>query len=337
MTSREPKLLSFIVPVFNEADNVAPLYAAVQGIMAELGPAYDYEVLFTDNHSTDNTFERLGDLAQSDPRVRVLRFSRNFGYQRSIHTGYSYCRGDAAVQLDCDLQDPPQMVLEFVRKWEDGYDVVFGVRKTRKESWGITQLRRVFYRLANAMSEDELPLDAGDFRLVDRRVIDELKKIDDCRPYLRGQIATLGFRQLGIPYDRQERSRGESKFSFSDLVSLAMDAIVSHSIVPMRLATYVGFGTFCATVVGILWYALAKWVFGQDWPAGFATLTILQLLSISLNGLFLGVIGEYVGRIYQQTKRRPLTVVQESVNVELDPLVCPIGRQRFTEPARKAA
>jgi dolichol-phosphate mannosyltransferase len=171
----------------------------------------------------------------------------------------------------------------------------------------------MFYRLIDLLSDDHLPKDAGDFRLVDRRVLDELVKIEDQQPYLRGSIATLGFTQIGIPYDRAERKHGESKFSWGDLMTLAIDGILNHSIVPLRLATFTGLAVSVLTAFGLGWYVVGRFIFGQDWPAGFATTTALILLTLSLNALFLGIIGEYVGRIYRQVKRRPLTIIEREI------------------------
>ncbi|HZU42907.1 MAG TPA: glycosyltransferase family 2 protein [Terriglobales bacterium] len=308
------RLITICVPVFNEELNIEPLHAALVPIMDQLSDRYDFELLFTDNHSSDRTFEALERLAARDVRVRAIRFSRNFGFQRSIATGYANARGDAAIQIDCDLQDPPVLILEFVRKWEQGYKVVYGVRSTRKESWWMNFVRRMFYRIIDSLSEDELPLDAGDFRLLDRCVLDELQKFDDNQPYLRGTIAALGFDQIGIPYDRAERQRGESKFSFGELIGLALDGILNHSVVPLRIATYLGLAISLLTFLGIVGYGIGRLFLGKNWPPGFATIAMLILGSLSLNALFLGIIGEYLGRIYRQVKRRPLTVTEREIN-----------------------
>jgi glycosyltransferase involved in cell wall biosynthesis len=313
MTDTRKKCISIVVPVFNEEDNVLSLYNTVTEVMSSLSDQYDHELIFTDNHSTDSTYDKLAQLAKADKRIQVYRFSRNFGYQRSIITGYLKARGDAAVQLDCDMQDPPQMIPEFVRLWNQGYQVVYGVRRFRQENRGITLIRKVFYRLINMLSEDHLPLDAGDFRLVDRSVLNELKNMDDSQPYLRGTIAAMGFRQIGIPYDRAKRTRGESKFSFGDLLGLAVDGILNHSIVPLRIATYTGLVVSTLTFFAMVVYLTGKFFLGQNWPAGFATTTVLLLLSISLNALFLGIIGEYLGRIYKQVKKRPLTIIEKHI------------------------
>jgi len=308
------KLLSIVVPVLNEEHNIPRLYQAVQSTMAGLTERYDWELIFTDNHSTDRSFEVLRELASRDREVRVIRFSRNFGYQRSILTGYLASRGDAVVQLDCDLQDSPDLIHDFLAKWEEGYQIVYGVRRGRQEGWVITTARKVFYRLINALSEHELPLDAGDFRLVDRRIIEELRKLEDASPYLRGTIATLGFNQLGVPYDRNARTAGESKFKLRHLVGLALDGILNHSLAPLRLATYLSGLLFVGTVLFSLVYFVGKIVAGAEWPAGFATLALLVLLSTSVNAFFFGILGEYLGRIFRQVKHGPLTIVEAELN-----------------------
>lgn len=308
------KLISIVVPVFNEEGNVESLYRAVTRVMSSLSARYEHELIFTDNHSEDGTFTKLQDIASQDNRVRIFRFSRNFGFQRSIYTGYSKANGDAAIQLDCDLQDPPELIPEFLRLWEEGYQVVYGIRRSRQESGWISRFRKVFYKLIDFLSEDYLPHDAGDFRLVDRRVVDELMKIDDYQPYLRGTIATMGFNQIGIPYDRAVRVRGKSKFSFGALLGLAIDGILNHSIVPLRIATYTGLGISLSTFCAVIIYLVGKFFFGQNWPAGFATTTVLILLSLSLNALFLGIIGEYLGRIYKQVKKGPLTIIEKEID-----------------------
>ncbi len=308
------RLISILVPVFNEEENLPLIYRRMTDVTDRLADRFDFEFVFTDNHSTDASFSVLAELAAQDPRVRVFRFSKNFGFQRSIMTGYLKTRGDAAIQIDCDLQDPPELFAEFLAKFEEGYDVVYGVRRSRQEGFLINWLRTVFYRIINALAEDELPHNAGDFRLVSKRVIEAMSHIDDYHPYVRGMIAALGFEQTGIPYDRAKRAKGHSKFSFRQLLSLAVDGILSHSIIPLRVASLTALAMSVITFAGIVFYMIGNFVFGRDWPAGFATTTVLLLLSITLNALFLGVIGEYLGRIYQQVKKRPITVIETTIN-----------------------
>lgn len=316
--TRTRPLISIVVPVFNEELNVEPFYTEVNKSLEPLSGEYEFEFVFTDNHSTDRTFAILGELASRDPRISVYRFSKNFGYQRSIMTGYSRARGAAAIQLDVDLQDPPSLLPRFLEIWREGADVVYGIRIKRQESWLITLQRNLFYRLIDRLSEERLSVDAGDFRLISRRIIDLLKSFEDAQPYLRGTIATLGFKQVGIPYSRNARVRGESKFPFSKLVSLALDGILNHSVVPLRLATYFGLTVSVMTLLSIAAYIAAKLLMGAQWPAGFATLAALILASISINAMLLGIIGEYIGRMYRQVRKQPLTVIEDVIGVHAD-------------------
>lgn len=307
MTDTRP-LISICVPVYNEELNVKPFYRRVVSVIDRLSDRYSFEILFTDNHSTDSTFECLAELSDRDHRVRVIRFSRNFGFQRSILTNYINARGAAAIQLDVDRQDPPELIAEFLQRWESGYKVVYGVRRERpNESYWLHIARKIFYRLVDFLSEDALPHDAGDFRLVDRCVIDQLKQVSDQQPYLRGLIASMGFKQTGIIYDRAARERGSSKFNFMRLFGLALDGILQHSIVPLRIATFFGVIMSGITALGAVYYLVTRLFAGANWPPGFATGTLLTLLSIGMNALLLGIIGEYIGRIYKNVKRMPIT------------------------------
>jgi polyisoprenyl-phosphate glycosyltransferase len=312
----EKKLISLVVPVLNEELNIQPFYEAIIPVIDSCSELYDFELIFTDNHSTDNTFEKLAQICKRDDRVRAIRFSRNFGYQKSILTGYFNANGDALIQLDCDLQDPPELIPEFLKFWEEGNAVVYGIRRTRRDNPLLHLARKLFYRLANYLSDDELPVDAGDFRLIDRKIVEVLRQMDDAQPYLRGTIAAVGFLQHGIPYDRRERERGTSNFNFKQLVSLALDGILNHSIVPLRLASFFGVIVSTLTLLSIVGYTAGKMFFGLDWPAGFTTLVVLILFGISINALFLGIIGEYLGRIYQQVKKKPLTIVEAELGAE---------------------
>ena len=316
--TQNKKLISLIIPVFNEEDNIFPLYEAVLPIINDCTDQYNFELIFTDNHSTDSTFEKLTKLRDIDHRVRVFRFSRNFGYQKSILTGYLKARGDALIQLDCDLQDPPELIPEFLKHWEDGCAVVYGIRRSRRESAILHFARKLFYRMANYLSEDDLPVDVGDFRLIDKKVVDVLRQVDDAQPYLRGMIAAMGFKQHGIQYDRRGRERGQTNFRFKDLVGLALDGILNHSIVPLRLATFFGIGVTLLTLLAIFGYVVGKLMFGFNWPAGFTTLTVLVLAGISVNALFLGIIGEYLGRIFQQVKKRPLVIIDSELDDHIE-------------------
>jgi polyisoprenyl-phosphate glycosyltransferase len=317
-TSR--KLISICVPVFNEQDNIVPFYDRMLPIIESFSDRFDFEIIFTDNHSEDATFERLASLSLNDKRVRVIRFSRNFGFQRSILANYLSARGAAAIQIDCDLQDPPELISAFIDKWQQGYMVVYGVRGQRpKESPLLFHTRRLFYRLIDAISEDRLPHDVGDFRLIDRRVLDQLRHLNDQQPYLRGLIAAMGFRQVGIPYDRAERERGMSKFNIWRLGGLALDGILHHSIMPLRLATGIGFLMCGLACVGGIYIVISRLVFNTEWPEGWTSIFVLVLFSIGLNALLLGIIGEYVGRIFKNVKMMPLVVVESVIDHQTHP------------------
>jgi glycosyltransferase involved in cell wall biosynthesis len=314
MSTTIMKLLSIIVPVYNEEANIEPLYDLLVRTLERIADRYRWELLFTDNCSSDRTFERLERLAAKDPRIRIYRFARNFGFQRSILTGYRLARGDAAIQIDCDLQDPPELIVEFVRLWETGFKVVYGVRRSRPEPLPLHLARRAFYRLIAWLSNDDLPVDAGDFRLVDRCVLDLLHLYRDENPYLRGYIASLGYQQVGVPYDRSERKRGKSSFRLGTLVNLAVDGIVSHSTFPLRLASMLGLALSALAALAIAIYFVLWLMYDKSWPAGFATIAFLILLSLAVNAIFLGIIGEYLARIYTQVKPRPLTIVESLVD-----------------------
>ncbi|MDZ5696475.1 glycosyltransferase family 2 protein [Chelativorans sp. M5D2P16] len=306
-------LVSVLVPAFNEEANVRGAYTAIVDTFRAL-PGHDYEIIFTDNHSTDGTFDILKEICRLDPRVRVIRFSRNIGYQRSLLTAYKAARGDCSVQIDCDLQDPPHLIPEMLALWRQGHQVVYGIRRSLTDNRITALTRRVFYRFINALSEDDLPLNAGEFRLVDRRILDELGRVDDTSPYLRGLISSMGFSQVGFEYDRQARVAGDSKFPLKAMLSLAVDGILNHSLIPLRLASLASLVVGAATFLLLVGYLVGKLLFGQDWPAGFATTTVLLLLSITLNAMFLGIVGEYVGRIFMQSKQRPMVIVEATLN-----------------------
>ncbi|MXU65225.1 glycosyltransferase family 2 protein [Oceanomicrobium pacificus] len=307
--------VSILVPAFNEEETVERAYREVTAVMEGLEDTR-FEMIFTDNHSTDGTFRKLMEIAERDPRVKVIRFSRNCGYQRSLLVAYQSASGDCAIQLDCDLQDPPELIPQMLEKWREGHQVVYGIRRSLADGPLVAFARRAFYAVINWLSEDELPLNVGEFRLVDRRILNELARVRDSSPYLRGLIAAMGFSQVGLEYDRQDRIAGTSKFPFKAMLSLAIDGIVNHSLVPLRLATLVGMSVAVITFLMLVIYLIGKLVFGQDWPAGFATTTVLLLLSMMLNAMFFGIVGEYLGRIFMQAKAMHVPIVEARVNID---------------------
>jgi len=308
------KLVSIITPVFNEEENVEHFYREMQQVTYALKNSYDFEFIFTDNASTDRTFAILESLAAQDKRIRVFSFSKNFGYQKSIYTGYIKAKGDCAIEYDCDLQDPPEMLPEFLQQWEKGYHIVYGIRRSRKEGKLVTLLRKVFYRVINSISEHNLPTDAGDFMLIDRMIINQLAGNIDQHPYLRGMIFSFGFKRTGIPYDRRARVRGQTKFPFRKMLALAMDGIISQSTIPLRIASYTGVIVAFLSVLLSGYYIISKMFFSINLPTGLTTTIALVLFSISLNALFLGIIGEYLIRIYSQVRNKPVTIIAREIN-----------------------
>ena len=309
---RQP-LITIAIPVFNEAPNLDALYRRLVTLGESLRGRCDLEFVFTDNHSHDRTWQMLGELAAKDARVRAMRFSKNFGFQRSILANYLHARGDAILQLDADLQDPPELLGEFLDHWLNGAHVVYGVRRNRKEGAIIGLIRKAGYWAIDLVSEHPIPRDAGDFRLIDRKVVEALARLRTPNPYLRGMIAGLGFSQVGVPYDRQARIAGESKFPISRLVRLGLTAVFNHSTVPLRIASLAGALMIVGSLAGSLYYLALK-ILQPDLPQGLASIHILVLFGIGLQSLLLGIIGEYLLRVYLVLRAEPIAIVESTHN-----------------------
>jgi glycosyltransferase involved in cell wall biosynthesis len=301
-------LITICVPVLNEEGNIDRLIQRLRDIAGH-NADYKFEFLFTDNASTDGTFAKLAEWVKREPRLRALRFSRNFGFQRSILTNLFDARGAAAIQIDADLQDPPELITTFLEQWRKGYKVVYGIRRHRRENPFLLTARKLHYRLINLLSESEVPLDSGDFRLVDRTIIDHLRDYNDRTPYIRGMIASLGYPQIGIPYDRSVRTVGFSKFNFWRLLTLSIDGVCSQSTKPLQFITVFGFVLSIVSAILVLVY-LCAYLLGQDTDTrGFTTLVLLVLVSIAINAAFVGVLGEYIGRIFNVVRGGQLAIV----------------------------
>jgi len=319
MTGAEPMqgtrkpLISITVPVLNEAGNIDALYARLHALGEKMRDRCDLEFIFSDNCSDDATWPMLTELAARDTRVRAIRFSKNVGFQRSILANYLHTRGDAVMQIDADLQDPPEMLEAFFEKWQQGYQVVYGIRRKRPESWLLRNFRRLGYWAIDKVSEHPIPRDVGDFRLVDRKVIEAVAKVRTSNPYLRGIIAGLGFRQTGVVYDRDARTAGESKFNVSRLVQLGLTAVFNHSVVPLRAASFLGLIILSISLIGAIYYVVLR-LFHPELPRGLASMHILVLFGIGLNSFFLGIIGEYLLRIYLVVRADPVAIVHQSLN-----------------------
>jgi dolichol-phosphate mannosyltransferase len=307
-------LISIVLPVYNEEGNVERAHAEISKTFETIAGT-EIEFIFADNHSTDATFEKLKMLAAKDGRVRVLRYARNFGFNRSVLTGYRHAKGDAAIQIDADLEDPPEIMREFVRLWRQGHDVVVGVRASRRESAILIAMRRAYYWLIDLISEEHHEMDAGDFRLVDRTILDQLRLIRDTKPYVRGLVSELASNQASVPYARAKRAAGQSKFRLGALVKLALEGIYSQSTAPLQLASFLGLAIAVLTTLLSGVYVVLRLI-QPNWPPGLATTELLILFGISMNSIFLGIIGEYVGRIYTQIRDRPLVIVERAINIE---------------------
>lgn len=320
MVERKQKpLISIAIPVLNEASNLDALYVRLCQVGKSMADRCDLEFVFSDNHSDDATWDKLTELAQVDKRIRAIRFAKNFGFQRSILANYLHTRGDAVMQVDADLQDPPEMLEVFFEKWQAGSPVVYGIRRKRPESVFLHAFRRVGYWVIDAVSEHPIPRDVGDFRLIDRRVIGALSSMKTPDPYLRGMIAGLGFSQTGIPYDRDARVAGESKFNVSRLIRLGLTAVFNHSTVPLRIASLTGGVALGVSLLGAMYYLVLR-MMHPELPQGLASIHILVLFGIGLQSLLLGIIGEYLLRIYLILRAEPIAIIQKSLNFNQDEL-----------------
>jgi glycosyltransferase involved in cell wall biosynthesis len=301
--------LSIVVPCYNEADVIRQTHARLSTALQATG--LDYEIVYVNDGSEDNTLAILRELQVADDRVRVVSFARNFGHQVAVTAGVEFTTGDAVVLIDADLQDPPELIQEMVRMWADGNQVVYGVRKSRSGESAFKLLTaKFFYRIINSISDVKIPPDTGDFRLMDRRVVNVLKNMPERDRFLRGMVSWIGFRQTPLHYARSERVAGGSKYPLRKMILFALDGIVSFSLVPLRLATLFGFIAALVCGLGIL-YAIALRLFTGESVSGF-TLIFISTFFLGSTTLFcLGIIGEYEGRIYRELKRRPLYVVEE--------------------------
>lgn len=315
LSSTEGRLapaISVVVPAFNEADNLEALWDRVRPVLEAVAPG---ELIIVDDGSSDGTWQGITRLAASDERIRGVRLTRNFGHQAALSAGMEYARGEAVCFIDADLQDPPEMILKLVEQWRAGHEVVYAVRRTRKESPLKRAAYRTFYRLYRHMAEIDVPLDSGDFALLDRRVVDELLALPEHNRFLRGLRAWVGYRQTGVPYDRDARNAGAPKFTVRKLFRLALDGLLSFSAVPLRLASFLGILVALAggLYIGV---AVAARVFFGGVPKGWTSIVAVILTVGGMQLIVVGVLGEYVARIYDETKARPNFLVAETTGEE---------------------
>ena len=305
-------LISLVVPCYNEEPVLEETLRRLEILSASLRE-FRLELVFVDDGSRDKTREILTQAANGDARIKLVIFSRNFGHQIAVTAGVDQASGDAVVLIDADLQDPPEVVVAMVEKWREGYDVVYGIRAERR---GESHLKLVtakwFYRLLNRISDIPIPLDTGDFRLMSRRVVECLKYMPERDRFIRGMVSWVGFKQIGIPYCREPRFAGESKYPLRKMLSFSVDGILSFSTKPLRVATTLGLASSLLALGGIL-YVLYVRMFTSTWVEGWAGILCSILFLGGVQLITIGILGEYVGRIYNEGKRRPLYFIEETV------------------------
>lgn len=311
--------LSLVIPIWNEEGVIPEMYRRVCTVMEQFGESW--ELITINDGSTDRSLEMLLELQKSDPRVKVLEFSRNYGHQIAITAGLDFAEGDAVIVMDADLQDPPEVILEMVARWREGYEVVYAVRIKRE---GETKFKlwtaKLFYRLIQSIANINIPLDTGDFRLMDRRAVLAMRRLREKHRFMRGLSSWIGFKQIGVEYERAERYAGETKYPLRKMLNLAMVAITSFSYLPLQLATYFGFIFAALSLAGIILTVFLR-LSGNLWFAGQATTLVSVLFLGGVQLIFLGIIGEYLGRIYDEVKGRPLYIVSHAYGFMDDAIV----------------
>jgi dolichol-phosphate mannosyltransferase len=305
-------LISIVVPVYNSAPFLHLLMEAIETERER--EAWDLEVVLVDDGSRDDSFLRVEELSKTYPYIRGIKLSRNFGHQAAVRTGLAFCKGDYVAVIDDDLQDPPSLLPEFFGYLNQGYDVAFGERRKRKESLLKKTSYRLFYRVLRRMSSIDIPLDSGDFCVMKRRVVENMLQLPEKNPFLRGMRAWVGFRQIGVQYERQKRVEGESGYTLSKLLKIALDGIFSFSLIPIRMITLTG---VVGLGVAVIYSAvLVILYFNSEFDVrGYTTLVLLISFFGSLNLICLGVIGEYIARIYSETLNRPHSVIEKTLNL----------------------
>jgi dolichol-phosphate mannosyltransferase len=305
--------VSVIVPLFNEELVIMEMHKQLTRVLE--GASVDYEIILVNDGSKDNTLQLAQDICESDSRVKLISFSRNFGHQVAITAGMDKCSGQAVVVIDADLQDPPEVIPQMIEKWKTGYQVVYGIREKRiGESWFKRFTAAVFYRLLKRMTSVEIPVDTGDFRLIDRRVLDQFISMREKARFVRGMISWIGFKQGEVRYVRQKRLAGETKYPFKKMLKFAVDGILSFSQVPLRIISV--FGLLCSGVsfIFMVYGFMVKYFFPEAAIPGWASIFSAVLFLGGVQLICTGVLGEYIGRIYEEIKKRPLYIIDKEVN-----------------------
>ncbi|MEI6498902.1 MAG: glycosyltransferase family 2 protein [bacterium] len=306
-------MISLILPIYNEEGNIAELYLRSQKVLASSGK---YEIIYVNDGSKDGSYEMLLKLAQKDKNIKILDFSRNFGHQIAITAGLDYAEGDAVVIMDSDLQDPPEIIPKMIKQWQAGYEIVYAKRRTRKDTFFKKATASFFYRILKNFANINIPEDTGDFRLMDRKVVLEMRKLKEHSRFMRGLTSWVGFKQTAVLFDRDQRKYGRTGYPFWKMVRFAIDGLTSFSFFPLKLASYIG--SFSA-LIGFVWglYAIyERLFFPERVVAGWTTIVIVTSFMGGIQLMILGVIGEYIGRIYAETQNRPLYIIKDRVNFD---------------------
>jgi len=303
---------SIVIPVLNEEKVLNELYQRLTKVMTDIGESY--EIIFINDGSTDNSLKIMKQLHTHDKRIKIIDFSRNLGHQIAITAGIDFTSGDAVITIDADLQDPPEVIPDLIKKWKEGYEVIYGIREKRKgENFFKKISTLIFYRLINKMTMINMPPDSGDFRLIDKKVVNNLKNIRENNRYVRGLTYWIGFKQIGVPYERDKRFAGKSKYPIKKLFKLAYDAIFSFSNFPLKIATYFGFIVSFLSFLYLI-YALIIKLFTNSVIHGWTSLMISILFLGGVQLICLGIIGEYIARINDEVKKRPLYIIKEIID-----------------------
>lgn len=309
------RVVSYIFPVYNNAGSLDLLYSEVKKIMKPL--EYDYEFVFVNDGSRDNSIEVLEKLAKKDKKVKVLNLSRNFGHQAAVTAGLERgVSGDAVIIMDADMQDPPRVCLELIEKWEEGFDVVFAQRRSRKDTFYKKTVANLYYRVLASLSSVDIPRNTGDFRLVSRRVVDVVNNMREHDRFLRGMFSFVGFKQVAVPFDRDQRHDGKSEYTFKKQMKLAKAGIFGFSDVPLRLVSHIGFYVSALSVLGILYAVIVKLFFPAIAVPGWTMIVVSIFFVGGVQLLMLGVIGEYIARIYNETLNRPNYIIEKEINLK---------------------
>jgi len=313
----KPRLVSIVIPAFNEIEVIDACYQRLTSVMANLDD-FTYELIFVDDGSSDMTYERLVEIQQQDQNIKVVKLSRNFGHQIAVTAGVDIAKGDAIAIIDADLQDPPEVIPEMIEKWQDGYDVVYGVRKRRAGESKLKLLTAAtFYRMLRSFTNIEIPVDVGDFRLISHRAAQELRKLREKDRFIRGLVSWIGYQQIGVPYERDERFAGNTKYPYRKMIKFAFDGITSFSNMPLRLASWLGYLASFLAFLYLLNVFVQK-LMGNT-IEGWATIMVALLFLGGVQLICLGIIGEYIGRIFNETKSRPLYIIETLHNQSEQP------------------